>query len=36
MRELKDGSAVGLIEREERESPRVAAKPVGGTIELFD
>lgn len=36
MRELKDGSAVGLIEREERESPRVAAKPVSGTIELFD
>ncbi len=36
MRELKDGSATGLIGREVREGPRVAANPAGGTIELFD
>ena len=36
MRELTDGSAAGLAEREVHSSPRIAAKPAAGSIELFD
>lgn len=36
MREIKESAVPGIFEREARAAPRATAKPIAGTIELFD